>query len=96
MTDRHHQLEDDTSSSLHDAPPLPDGINVVRYLSDPSEGGQSEENEDSRVPLVYVGILQGVKSGTEGGDESRSDSLQVDPPMPISSTGQTKFKLHEL
>ena len=86
--------EEDTSSSLHDAPPLPDGASVVRYLTDASEGELYEENADPNVPLLYSEILQGFESGTEGGDESSSH--QIDPAAPITSTGQARFKLHEL
>ena len=85
---------EETSSSLYDAPPLPDGVSVVRYLTDASEGEFPEQNEDPEVPLLYTGIPQGFESGTEGGDES--SSLQIDQPGPSSSTGQTHFKLHEL
>ena len=93
---RHNQLEDDRSSSLHDAPPLPDGVSVVGHLSDPSEGEQPEENKDSRVPVLYAGIPQGIETGTEGGDQSCFDFLQIDSAVPSSSTCQAKFKLHEL
>ena len=86
--------EEDTSSSLHDAPPLPDGASVVRYLTDASEGELYEENADPNVPLLYSEIPQGSESGTEGGDESSSH--QIDPAAPSASTGQARFKLHEL
>ena len=85
---------ENTSSSLHDAPPLPDGVSIVRYLTDASEAELPEGNEDPEVPLLYTGIPQGFESGTERGDDSSSH--QIDQPGPSSSTGQTHFKLHEL
>ena len=85
---------EDTSSSLHDAPPLPDGVSIVRYLIDTTERELPEENEDSSVPLLYTEVPQGVESGTERGDES--SSYQVDPAILSTSTGQTHFRLHEL
>ena len=85
---------EDTSSSLHDAPPLPDVVSIVRYPTDASEGELPEENEDPSVPLLYTAIPQGVESGTEGGDES--SSYQVDPAIPSTSTCQTHFRRNEL
>ena len=66
----------------------------MRYLTEASEGELFEESEDPTVPLLYSGIPQGSESGTEGGDESSSH--QIDPAAPSTSTGQTRFKLHEL
>ena len=86
--------EENTSSSVHDVPPLPVGASVVRYLTEASEGELFEESEDPTVPLLYSGIPQGSESGTEGGDESSAH--QIDPAAPSTSTGQTRFKLHEL
>ena len=71
-------------------------VSVIRYLTDPSEGEQPEEDDDSRIPLPYAGSLQGAESETEGGDESSSDFRQIDPAMFSSSTAQTKFSLREL
>ena len=53
-----------------------------------------ERNEDSSVPLLCTEIPQGVESGTEGGDES--SAYQVDPAIPSTSTGQTRFRLNKL
>ena len=55
-----------------------------------------DESETSSLPLLYAGIPQGFGTGAEDTDTSSTRPHQPNPMAPSSSTGQTKFKLHEL
>ena len=92
------QQDEDNSSSVHDAPPLPGTVTATTYVSDYGELDQLNESSDQQIDLYgYRDTLRSMDSVAE--ETQESDFGIQDPQVPGTSSSQlgaTGPKLHNL